>query len=75
MNSGERIDEISYVKVNPDSVSTLISPSDNVSIALSKYSVLEPVQIIITEENDNFLSRFDLRTIFDLALPSELNCL
>ena len=57
MNSGERIDEISYVKVSPDSVSTLISPSDNVSITLSKYSVLEPVQIIITEENDNILSR------------------
>jgi len=57
MNSGERIDEISYVKVSPNSVSTLISPSDNASITLSKYSVLEPVQIIIMEENDNILSR------------------
>ena len=57
MNSGEQIDKISYVKVSPDYESTLISPSDNVSITLSKYSVSEPVQIIITEENDNVLSR------------------
>ena len=57
MNSGEQIDKISYVKVSPDYESTLISPSDNVSITLSKYSVSEPVQIIITEENDNILSR------------------
>jgi len=57
MNSGERIDEISYVKVNPDSNSTLSPPSDNVSITLSKYSVSEPVQIIIKEENNNILCR------------------
>ena len=57
MNSGERIDEISYVIVSPDSVSTLVSASDNVSIIFSKYSVSNPVQIIIKEENNNILRR------------------
>ncbi len=57
MNSGERIDEVSYIKVSPDTASLLISPSNNVTISLSKNSVLEPVHIIITEDNSNLASR------------------
>ncbi len=57
MNSGERIDEVSYNKVSPNTTSLLISPSSNVSISLPENSVLEPVHIIITEENNNIAGR------------------
>jgi hypothetical protein len=57
MNSGERIDEVSYIKVSPDTASLLISPSNNVTISLQKNSVSEPVHIIITEENSNIARR------------------
>jgi len=57
MNSGERTDVVSYNKVSPDTASLLISPSNNVTISLLKNSVLEPVHIIIMEENHNITGR------------------
>jgi hypothetical protein len=77
MNSGERIDEVSYIKVSPDTASVLISPSNNVTISLQKNSVSEPVHIIITEENSNIASRESNTELYQLTptihfYPNEL---
>jgi len=78
MNSGVRIDTVSYIKVSPDIASLLISPSNNVTISLEKYSVSEPVHIIITEENFNITSRESDSDLYQLTptihvYPRELN--